>query len=160
MECLPARITFYHSNQKHNLVKMNKKNYLWLALLIFGVFSIASATNFKKIKYSVKMIDTTWFVVDETNNPKPIEANKNDNIEWTAEGSDAIFQFPVAMSELFTNEDGSSVGDSFIIKIKSGKKLKLKVKNDATPGRYVYSVFVQSAGTFAEGSSPPVMIIK
>ncbi len=139
---------------------MNKKNYLWLFILIFGFVSVANTAPFKKIKYSVKLIDTTWFVVDETNNPKPIEANKNDNIEWTAEGSDMTFQFPLSMSTLFTNEDGSAVGDAYVIEVKNGKKLKLKVKNNAPAGRYVYSVYVKAGDTFAEGSTPPVMIIK
>ncbi len=139
---------------------MNKKTYLWFAILIFGVVSVANTSIPKKIKYSVKLIDTTWFVVDETNNPKPIEADKNDDIEWTAEGSDMTFQFPVAMSTLFTNEDGSAVGDAYVIQVASGKKLKLKVKGDAPAGRYVYSVYVKVGDTFAEGSTPPVMIIK
>lgn len=139
---------------------MNKKTYLWFAILIFGVVSVANTSIPKKIKYSVKLIDTTWFVVDETNNPKPIEADKNDDIEWTAEGSDMTFQFPVAMSTLFTNEDGSAVGDAYVIQVASGKKLKLKVKGDAPSGRYVYSVYVKAGDTFAEGSTPPVMIIK
>ena len=139
---------------------MNKKKYLWIVILIFGVVSVASTSNLQKIRYSIKKIDTTWFVVDERNNPKPIEANKNDSIEWTAEGSDMTFQFPVAMSTLFTRENGQSVGDAYIIEVKNGKKLQLKVKANAPAGRYVYSVYVKGAETFAEGSSPPVMIIK
>ncbi|MGB0347350.1 MAG: hypothetical protein ACPGGA_07685 [Balneolaceae bacterium] len=139
---------------------MNKKNYLWIFILIFGVVSVATTAPRKKIKYSVKLIDTTWFVVDENNNPKAIEADKNDDIEWTAEGSDMTFQFPLSMSTLFTNEDGSPVGDAYVIEVENGKKLTLKVKSDAPSGRYVYSVYVKVGDTFAEGSTPPVMIIK
>lgn len=64
------------------------------------------------------------------------------------------------MSTLFTNEDGSPVGDAYVIEVENGKKLTLKVKSDAPSGRYVYSVYVKVGDTFAEGSTPPVMIIK
>lgn len=130
-------------------------------LLLFGVVSLATATNFKKIKYTVKQVENTWFVVNDDNGrPVAIDAERNDDIEWTAEGSDMVFQFPVELSELFTKENGEPVDDDYIIRVQDGKKLKLKVKNNAPKGEYIYSVYVTASETYAEGSSPPVMIIR
>lgn len=130
-------------------------------LFLFGIASLAATTNFKKIKYTVKQVEDTWFVVnDENGRPVAIEAKRNDDIEWTAEGSDMVFQFPIEMSKLFTKEDGEAVGNDFVIKVEDGKKLKLKVKRNAPKGTYVYSVYVIASETYAEGSSPPVMIIR
>lgn len=139
---------------------MNTKTILGVAILALATISLASSEYLAKIKYSVKKIDAAWYVVNEQNKPLPIQANRSDNLEWTAEGSDMIFQFPEKLSVFFTKEDGSSAGDSYVVRVKSGKKLKLKVKGDAPLGTYVYSVFVVSDETYAEGSSPPVMIIK
>lgn len=139
---------------------MNKKIVTWVCLIAVALVSTAAVTNIQIIKYSVKKIDTKWYVVNEQNRPVPIEANRNDNIEWTAEGSDMVFQFPQELSVYFTKEDGSFVGDGYYIEVSNGDKLKLKVKNDAPLGRYVYSVLVKSDDTYAEGSSPPVLIIK
>ncbi len=132
----------------------------WIALLAIALVSTASISYVKKIEYSVKKIDGTWFVVNKQNQPVAIEANRKDDIEWTAEGSDMVFQFPQALSVYFTKEDGTSIGNGYNISVASGKKLKLKVKDNAPLGRVVYAVLVKKDGTFAEGSSPPVMIIK
>ncbi|MAL19274.1 MAG: hypothetical protein CL670_03800 [Balneola sp.] len=139
---------------------MKSKIITWVALIAVAVVSTASVSQMKKIKYSVKKMDSTWFVVDERNRPLPIEANRKDDIEWSAEGSDLLFQFPDKLSVFFTKEDGSTVGDSYYIEVKDGKKLKLKVKQDAPVGRFVYSILVKKDGTYAEGSSPPVIIIR
>lgn len=132
----------------------------WVGLVVIALVSMAAVTQIKKITYSVKKIDAKWYVVNEQNKPMPIEANRNDDIEWTAEGSDMVFQFPQELSVYFTKEDGSSVGTGYYIEVKDGDKLKLKVKNDAPLGRYVYSVLVKKDDTFAEGSSPPILIIR
>lgn len=139
---------------------MRTKIITWAALFTIAMVSIASVLPVKKIKYSIKKIENSWYVVNEQNKPLPVEADRKDDIEWTAEGSDMIFQFPDKLSVLFTKEDGSSTGDSYYVEVKAGKKLKLKVKDNAPVGRYVYSVLVKKDGVFAEGSSPPVMIIK
>lgn len=133
---------------------------LWVGLVVIALVSMAAVTQIKKITYSVKKIDAKWYVVNEQNKAIPIEANRNDDIEWTAEGSDMVFQFPQELSVYFTKEDGSTVGTGYYIELKDGKKLKLKVKNDAPLGRYVYSVLVKKDDTFAEGSSPPILIIR
>lgn len=139
---------------------MKKTMITWVALLAIAFISTASISHMKKIQYSVKIVDGTWKVVNEQNRPVPIEADKNDDIEWSAEGSDLVFQFPQELSVFFTNEDGTSVGGGYNITVADGKKLKLKVKSNAPVGRHVYSILVKKDGTFAEGSSPPIMIIK
>ena len=139
---------------------MSTKKITWVAMIAFAMVSIASVLPIKKIKYSVKKIEGTWYVVNEQNKPLPIEANRKDNIEWTAEGSDMVFQFPERLSIYFTKEDGSSVGDSYYIEVDNGKKLMLKVKDSAPIGNHEYSVLVKVDSSYAEGSSPPVMIIK
>lgn len=139
---------------------MNKSILTWVTLIAVAIVTTASVSQIKKIQYSVKKMDGSWFVVNDQNKPVPIEANRQDDIEWTADGSDLLFQFPDNLSVFFTKEDGSSVGDSFYVELKDGEKLKLKVKEDAPFGRYVYSVLVKKDGTYAEGSSPPVMIIR
>jgi hypothetical protein len=139
---------------------MKKTIITWVGILAIALVSTAAVTNMKIVKYSVKKIDAKWYVVNEQNRPLPIEANRNDNIEWTAEGSDMVFQFPQELSVYFTKEDGSSVGEGYYIEVKDGDKLKLKVKNEAPLGRYVYSVLVKKDDTYAEGSSPPILIIR
>lgn len=139
---------------------MTKKVMTWVMLVAVAVITTASVSHMAKIKYAVKQIDGTWYVVNEQNKPVAIDANRNDDIEWSAEGSDLRFQFPEELSVLFTKEDGTFAGDGYYIDVADGDKLKLKVKADAPLGRYVYSVLVKKDGTFAEGSSPPVMIIK
>ena len=81
---------------------MKSKIITWVALIAVAVVSTASVSQMKKIKYSVKKMDSTWFVVDERNRPLPIEANRKDDIEWSAEGSDLLFQFPDKLSVFFT----------------------------------------------------------
>lgn len=139
---------------------MKNKIITWVGLIVIAIASTAAVSHLAIIKYSVKKIDAKWYVVNEQNRPVPIEANRNDNIEWTAEGSDMVFQFPQQLSVYFTKEDGSSAGEGYYIEVKDGDKLKLKVKNDAPLGRYVYSVLVKKDDTFAEGSSPPILIIR
>jgi len=140
---------------------VQSKKILIGSLVLFAIASLAASTNFKKIKYTVKQVEDTWFVVNDDNGrPVAIDAKRKDNIEWTAEGSDMVFQFPVELSELFTKENGEPVDDDYIIRVQDGKKLKLKVKNNAPKGEYIYSVYVTASETYAEGSSPPVMIIR
>lgn len=139
---------------------MKKTIITWVGLITLAIISTAAVSHMAILKYSVKKIDTKWYVVNEQNRPVPIEAQRNDNIEWTAEGSDMVFQFPQELSVYFTKEDGSYVGEGYYIAVSDGDKLKLKVKNDAPLGRYVYSVLVKKDDTYAEGSSPPVLIIR
>lgn len=139
---------------------MRSKNGVWIFLFVFGLATVAASTNYAKIKYTVKQVDETWFVVNDANNkPEALKAKRKDDVEWTADGSDMVFQFPYELSKLFTKENGDPVGNGYVIKVKAGDKLKLKVKNDAPVGEFVYSVYVVASETYAEGSSPPVMII-
>lgn len=139
---------------------MRSSNSAWIFLFVFGLATVAATTNYAKIKYTVKPVEETWFVINDANGkPEAINAKRSDDIEWTADGSDMVFQFPLELSKLFTKENGDPVGNGYVIKVDAGDKLKLKVKNDAPVGEFVYSVYVTASGTYAEGSSPPVMII-
>jgi len=138
---------------------MKKIIITWVTLIAIALVTIASVSHMKKVKYSVKKIDGTWLVVNEQNRPIALEAKRKDDIEWSADGSDLVFQFPQKLSVYFTKENGTPVDGGYNITVKNGKKLKLKVKDDAPLGRYVYSVLVKKDGVFAEGSSPPIMIL-
>lgn len=135
------------------------KSMVWVLLGVLVIVG-AAATTMTNIKYSVKKIDGTWYVVNEQNKPTPINAKGNDMIEWSAEGSDLSFQFPSESNAILTKEDGTALPKGYVVNLKDGKKLKLKVKNDAPKGSYEYAVYVTADGTYAEGSSPPILIIQ
>ena len=44
--------------------------------------------------------------------------------------------------------------------VRDGKKLKLKVKDDAPTSTYEYAVFCTADGVFAKGESTPKIIIE
>lgn len=121
--------------------------------------SVDDDAYFKKIKYSVKQVSDKWKVVDERNQAKPIEADANDDVEWTAEGSDMVFQFPAEIGPYLSKVEGEYDDENFTASVANGKKLTLKIKGDAPKGSYTYSVYVKGGDTYAEGSSPPVIII-
>ena len=145
---------------------MNKKILSYLLTAVFVVAAVGAvktseySDNFKKIKYSVEEIDGTWKVVDERKRPRPIEAKAKDDVEWKAEGSDLIFQFPAELGPFLQVKEGEYDGDNFVARVKDGKKLRLRLKNNAPVGEFTYSVYVKVADDYAEGSSPPVIIIR
>ena len=146
---------------------MVKKYFLcFLLLIMWSVSANAQVTarpgqeRTTEINYTVKMVDRAWSVVDQNEAARPIQAAKSDVVNWTVEGSTAVFQFPFELNTIFEMENGQPIGSGFVLKIEDGKKLTLKIKEDAPPGRYVYSVFIQGAGMFAQGRTPPVIIIR
>jgi len=87
-----------------------------------------------------------------------VKVKKKDTIIWTAEGTDVYFQFPDA---LFNPEGAAdSLTEGYTKFLKDGKKLKLKVKDNAAPGTYEYAVFCTADGVFAKGESPPKIVIE
>lgn len=132
----------------------------WVALIIMGAVSVAAVHYSTDKKYAVKKMGSSWFVVNESNQKVPVRLKANDKVEWSAEGSDLVFQFPVEMSKFFTKEDGTAIGNIFVVKVAKGDKLKLKVKGQPMKGTFTYAVYVVAGNTFAEGSSPPIMIIE
>lgn len=63
-----------------------------------------------------------------------VKAKKKDTITWIVEGTDAYFQFPVELFHPLEAED--SLKNGYTKFVKDGKKLKLKVKDDALDGTY------------------------
>lgn len=141
----------------------NKRMILFagLALLIFyagylvNTPSIVSPPSTKEL--SIKKIDGVWKVVDSENKTK-VNVKGGDKITWTTEGSDVLFQFPDAkyLKDEATSED---LPNGYTTSVKNGKKLKLKIKDDARQDTVVYSVFVDIDSVYAVGSSPPKIII-
>jgi len=129
-------------------------------VLLLGGFLInpgpppASTFDLKVVK-----IDDVWRVVDATDYSKrTIKVKRKDTIVWTAEGTDAYFQFS---NDLFNPvEAGDSLGGGYTKFLKDGKKLKLKVKDDAPFGTEVYAVFCTADGVYAQGESPPKIVIE
>ena len=75
-----------------------------------------------------------------------IDAQKDDEVEWTASDGDLYFQF--MDSDLF--------GD-YNYMVKKGNTLTLTVKGKK--GTYHYSIFSIADSSYVEGNSPPAIII-
>lgn len=73
-----------------------------------------------------------------------LKAKRGHKIVWTAQGTDAYFQF--LDDKLFGN---------YTRTVKKGKKLILTVGNGARSGVHYYAVFCMADSVFAEGGSPP-----
>lgn len=129
--------------------------------ILFGGFMITpepppSATYDLKI---VKVDDKVWRVVDASDYSKrTVKVKRNDTIVWEATGTDAYFQFS---NKLFNpvSESDSLVG-GYTKFLEDGKKLKLKVKDDAPLITEVYAVFCTADNVFAQGDSPPKIVIE
>lgn len=110
-----------------------------------------------KYELKIKKIGGVWKVLDSNNKTK-VRVKGGDKITWTAEGSDVAFQFPSAKYLLPESKQDSLIG-GYTKYLKDGKKLKMKIKDDAKNDTIVYAVFVIKDGVFAEGGSPPRIII-
>jgi len=130
-------------------------------LLIFftGFYLLSIQSSPKKYNLVVMKIGNEWKVVDATDYTKTkVKVKKKDTIIWTVKGTDASFQFPDSLFDAVDPED--SLHNGYTKFVKSGKKLKLKVKADALAGIYEYAVFCTADGVFARGDSPPKIIIE
>jgi len=126
--------------------------------LFFGFLLAPAPPAPKTYELKVVKIEGIWRVVDASDHSKKkIKVKKKDTIVWTVEGTDAHFQFstsvfnPKGVSDSLKNGSTKFIAD--------GKKLKLKVKDDAPVGTQVYAVFCNADGVFAQGESPPQIII-
>jgi hypothetical protein len=145
---------------------MKNKKTIFIAtisLLLFYAGYLVSTPTMEsppdsKYYLSIKKIGNVWKVVDSNNKTK-VRVEKGAKITWTAEGSDVVFQFP---SQIYLKPQGKedSLSKNNTKKIKSGKKLKLKITEDALQDTIVYAVFVLKDGVYAEGGSPPRIIIR
>ena len=130
------------------------------AITLFFGFLLAPAPPAPKI-YELKVVkvEGVWRVVDTTDySKKKIKVKKKDTIVWTVEGTNAYFQFSTSVFKPKSVSDSLKNGSTKYIA--DGKKLKLKVRDDAPIGVQVYAVFCSTDGVFAQGESPPRIIIE
>ena len=107
----------------------------------------------------------TWKVVVKRINGNPnrtgndsVNVNRNTMITWEVDKTtDAYFQFPEDIVDKHSDTD--TLSDNYTILIPAGKKLKLKVKDNATTGPHGYAVFIMKDGVYAHGDSPPQIIV-
>jgi len=139
-----------------------------LSLLFIGIFlTVFVSCNRKRMvpisphQYEMRVmkIGKIWKVVDATDSTKTkLQVRRKDTIVWTIEGTDAFFQFP---DSLFNPVDKQSILQNGFTKfLRNGHKLKLKIKDNAPSGIYSYAVFCTADSMFAQGDSPPRIIVK
>ena len=139
-----------------------------LLVLISGVILSAVVTGYlvlpvkpepKNYDLVIVKVKDEWKVVDASDHSKTgVKVKRKDTIVWVAQGTDAYMQFP---DKLFDAVDpGDSLKNGYTKFLKDGKKLKLRIKDDAPAGTYEYAVFCTADGVFATGDSPPKIIIE
>ncbi len=97
----------------------------------------------------IKKINNKWKVVLKGDDSETtIRAKRGDVIKWTAVGTDAYFQFM----------DTDLVG-RYTDFIAAGKTKPLTIGNRAKDSVNVYAVFCLQGKEYAEGDSPPMIII-
>jgi len=130
-----------------------------LLLLLTGFFILPASNPSKDYDLAVVKIGDTWKVVDANDHAKTkVKVKKKDTIVWSINGTDAYFQFPAELFDAVSSAD--SLKNGYTKFVKDGKKLKLKVKDDAPAGTYEYAIFCTADGVFAEGDSPPKIVIE
>lgn len=124
-----------------------------LALAVFGgMLFEASApapteAPLADVNVSIKKVGNVWkAVLTGTTNTK-VHVVKGQKVIFHAEGSDVYFQFE--NTNLFGGHDKM---------IKNGKTLTLGV-GQVAKGVYTYAAFCSTPGVFAQGDSPPKIIV-
>jgi hypothetical protein len=127
--------------------------------LFFGFLLAPAPPAPKTYKLKIVKVEGVWRVADATDYSKrKVKVKKKDTIVWTVEETDTYFQFP---ANLFNPAGAAdSLIDGYTKFVRDGKKLKLKVKDDAPAGTYEYAVFCITDGVFAQGESPPKIVIE
>ena len=132
---------------------------IFLVLFFTGSLILSAPPAPKKYELVITKIDNVWRVVDATDYTKTqVKVKRKDTIVWTAKGTDVSLQFPVNLFEPVDPAD--SLHNGYTKFLKDGKKLKLKVRDDALPGTYEYAAFCIKDGVFARGDSPPKIVIE
>jgi hypothetical protein len=121
-----------------------------IIIMLSGFWKPQSPPAEKKSTLAVMKIDGVWRVVNSADSSCTVIVNRNDKIIWTAEETDAEFHFNDAIFDTTDNE----------YYVKDGHKLQLKIKGDAKPGTYEYSVFCIADSVNAIGCSPPKIIVQ
>jgi len=139
---------------------MNVKRVVLLVAVIVAVLLAGIATQTgtvfaggpqngpKKHLVHVKTHHNKKKIVHEDGTTGAIEALKGEIVTWKAEGSDVYFQFP----------DTSIFGIHYAF-VKDSNELTLTVQPSAVPGTYPYAAFCIQDSSYAQGDSPPVIII-
>ena len=131
----------------------------FLSVMLLGVYLVPASPPAKKADLKVVKVEGEWKVVDAEDYSKfEVKVKKKDTITWLVVGTDAYFQFPEELFNPVDEED--SLVNGYTKFVRDGKKLKLKVKDDAKEGVYEYAVFCTADGVFATGGSPPKIIIE
>ena len=99
----------------------------------------------------VKKVNANWKVVPLTGSDSTLRVHPGDDITLTAIDSDLYLQFPDA--NIFKKNEYKHV-------ILKGTAKTVTLKDDAELGRYVYAAFCMASKDYADGNSPPVMIIE
>jgi hypothetical protein len=127
--------------------------------LFFGFLLAPAPPAPKTYELKVVKVEGVWRVVDASDYAKrKIKVKKKDTIVWTAVGTNAYFQFPTSVFNPKGISDSLKNGSTKFIA--DGKKLKLKIRDDAPLGIQVYAVFCSKDGVFAQGESPPRIVIE
>jgi len=128
-------------------------------MFLLGFFIIPGSPPVNKYQLKVVKVEGVWRVVDASDYTKfKVRVKKKDTIVWTVEGTDTYFQFPANLFNAVGAKD--SLAGGYTKFVRDGKKLKLKVKDDAPAGTYEYAVFCTADGVFAKGESPPKIVIE
>ncbi len=124
---------------------MRNKLFLLIAgiaaiTLFFGFLLAPVPPGSTVYELKVVKVDGVWRVVDASDHSKAkVKVKKKDTIVWTVKGTNAYFQFsnsvfnPSGVSDSLRNGSAKFIRD--------GKKLKLKVRDDAPVVPQVYAVF-------------------
>ena len=139
-----------------------------LTLSIIGLVLLVSLSGFlispvsppaKSYDLALVKVGDDWKVVDANDHSKTkVKVKKKDTIVWSVSGTDAYFQFPDVLFNPVSSAD--SLHNGYTKFVKDGKKLKLKIKDDAPAGTYEYAIFCTADGVFAKGDSPPKIVIE
>ncbi len=99
------------------------------------------------LNLSIKKVGNVWRVVLTGTTETEVHAVEGQKIIFHAEGSDVYLQF-----------DNDKLFGGHTRTIKNGKTLTLGV-GQVEKGVYVYAAFCTTPGVFAQGGSPPKIII-
>ncbi len=135
-----------------------KNKYLLLSgtvicLFLLSIISCERDTDRipEKHQISIRMIDDKWKVVDARDATiTDITVARGDTVVWVAPpDSDLYFQFM----------DEHLVGH-YTQDLKKEQRLMLTIGNQARRGPNPYAVFMYDAKVYAQGDSPPQLIVK
>ncbi len=101
------------------------------------------------INLTIKKVGNTWKVVDSRTDTTKGRAKRNQKIIFTAVGTDAYLQF-----------DDMKLFGGYTYHLKDGQPSPpMVVKNNAPQGTYTYAAFCYGPKVYAEGDSPPKIIV-